>query len=83
MHTVVHFFPAISILIPLPPGDTLYSIAWRVGIDVDELISLNNLHSPYLIHKGDILRVTGEIKEKPNYSFQSEGIKKIDCNTKK
>ena len=58
-------------------GDTLYSIAWRVGIDVDELISLNNLHSPYLIHKGEILKLISDIKEKPKYSFQSDGIKKI------
>ena len=58
-------------------GDTLYSIAWRVGIDVDELISLNNLHSPYLIHKGNILKLTGSVKEKSNYSLQGDGIKKI------
>jgi len=52
-------------------GDTLYSIAWRVGIDVKELISLNNLHSPYLIHKGDVLKVTGDIKGTTTLLFKS------------
>lgn len=31
-------------------GDTLYSIAWRYGLDVAELASLNNLRKPFTIY---------------------------------
>lgn len=32
------------------PGDTLYSIAFRFGMDYKELASLNNIHQPYTIY---------------------------------
>lgn len=36
-------------------GDTLYSIAWRAGMNVNTLIKRNNLKKPYLIRHGQIL----------------------------
>ncbi len=38
-------------------GDTVYSIAFRYGLDYRELARLNGLDSGYLIHPGDTLRL--------------------------
>ena len=38
-------------------GDTMYSIAWRAGIDVKVLIKRNNLKKPYTIHTGQVLKL--------------------------
>lgn len=32
------------------PGDTLYSIAWRYGLDVSQLARLNNIRKPFTIY---------------------------------
>lgn len=37
------------------PGDTLYSIARRYGITVDEILNMNKLGNPNLIYPGQIL----------------------------
>lgn len=39
------------------PGDTMYSIAWRAGIDVNVLIKRNNIKKPYTIHTGQVLKL--------------------------
>lgn len=36
-------------------GETLYSIAWRYGLDHDRLTAANRIRSPYLIHPGQKL----------------------------
>jgi len=41
-------------------GDTLYSISWRAGVDVNTLIQRNKLKAPFIIKKGQILRLTDE-----------------------
>ena len=38
-------------------GDTLYSIAWRYGLDYKELASWNNIDANYTIHPGQRLRL--------------------------
>jgi len=38
-------------------GDTLYSIAWQLGLNYRELASTNGIRSPYTIYKGQRLRV--------------------------
>jgi lipoprotein NlpD len=38
-------------------GDTLYSIAWHLGVNYRELASTNAIRSPYTIYKGQRLRV--------------------------
>ena len=38
-------------------GDTLYSIAWKLGVNYRELASTNAIRSPYTIYKGQRLRV--------------------------
>ncbi len=40
-------------------GDTLYSIAWRYGLDYRELAAWNQIAPPYLIYPGERIRVTG------------------------
>ena len=37
------------------PGDTLYSICWRYGLDYHDVASWNHLPSNYRIHPGDRL----------------------------
>ena len=41
----------------IQPGDTVYSIAFRYGLDYRELARWNSLDSRYLIHPGDTLRL--------------------------
>jgi lipoprotein NlpD len=41
-------------------GDTLYSIAWQHGMEVQELTALNGIRSPYTIYAGQRLRVTAD-----------------------
>jgi lipoprotein NlpD len=36
-------------------GDTLYSIAWQLGMNYRELASINGIRSPYTIYKGQRL----------------------------
>ena len=38
-------------------GDTLYSIAWHLGMNYRELASINGIRSPYTIYTGQRLRV--------------------------
>ena len=40
-------------------GETLYSIAWRYGLDFRELAAINGIRSPYLITVGQTLRLKG------------------------
>ena len=40
------------------PGDTLYSISWRYGLDYREVAGWNHITPPYTIYNGQLLRVT-------------------------
>jgi lipoprotein NlpD len=39
------------------PGETLYSISWRYGVDYREMARWNHIQAPYTIYKGQLLRV--------------------------
>ncbi len=41
------------------PGDTLYSIAQRFGVDAQEIIELNGIQDPALLRPGDRLVIPG------------------------
>lgn len=40
------------------PGDTVISIADRYGLELEDILSLNNLENPNIIYPGQILRLT-------------------------
>lgn len=39
-------------------GDTLYSIAWRYGLDFKQLAQANSIPAPYIIHPGQKIRLS-------------------------
>ncbi len=43
-------------------GDTLFSIAWRYGIDYRQLASANSISSPYIIYPGQKIDVSGQAR---------------------
>lgn len=45
-------------------GDTLYSIAWRFGIDYRSVASWNGIRSPYIIYPGQRLRLTRPVQKR-------------------
>ncbi len=62
-------FPGQELVIPVEeisspsyyvvrPGDSMWSIANRYGIDVAQILKLNNLENPNIIYPGQILRLT-------------------------
>jgi lipoprotein NlpD len=53
-------------------GDTIYSIAWRYGVDYREFASWNNIRYPYRIHPGQYLRV-----KRPSGRRQTPGYTSI------
>ena len=40
-------------------GDTLYSIAWRYGLDHGRLAQINRIRKPYTIYAGQRLKLAG------------------------
>ncbi|HSG91252.1 MAG TPA: peptidoglycan DD-metalloendopeptidase family protein [Pseudomonadales bacterium] len=42
-------------------GDTLYSIAWRYGVDWQELARRNRIPAPYTIQPGQRIRIVGAV----------------------
>lgn len=42
-------------------GDTLYSIAWRYGLDHLQLAAANGIYSPYTIYPGQKIDVSGKV----------------------
>ncbi len=45
-------------------GETLYSIAWRYGLYYRELAERNNIGSDFLIHPGQVLKLSVNSKDK-------------------
>jgi lipoprotein NlpD len=68
-------------------GDTLYSIAWRADMDVDELIRLNNLKKPYIILEKQVLKLRENTSKyvsgsQSNKKSSSTSCKSQDCQQK-
>jgi len=61
-------------------GDTMYSIAWRAGLDVNTLIKRNHLKKPYIIHTGQVLQLTVKNKKTRDTSQNSKKEKIIPCS---
>lgn len=60
-------------------GDTLYAIAWRAGLDVNVLIKRNNLDKPYLIRKGDVLKIHENSSKAVPYSQKKQKSSAASC----
>jgi lipoprotein NlpD len=39
------------------PGETLFSIAWRAGVDPKQLATYNQIPSPYIIYPGQVIKL--------------------------
>ena len=60
-------------------GDTLYSIAWRAGVNVNTLIKRNNLKKPYIIRSGQVLTLRNSSTKttlNPKIASNSQGQQK-------
>ena len=62
-------------------GDTLYAIAWKMGVDVKTLAKRNNLKSPYTIYPSQLLSLTG--KKQSKYRLPSKTIVKNNPSSRK
>jgi lipoprotein NlpD len=64
-------------------GDTLYSIAFRAGLDYRELAQLNNISPPYRIFVGQTLRFNNikYTKSRDEQRFSSVKVPKIASST--
>ena len=45
------------------PGDTLYGIAAKTGVPFDEIVRINKIKNPNIIHVGDVFKLRGEPEE--------------------
>ena len=50
------------------PGDTLYSIAWRYGLDYQQLVRWNSISANYIIQPGQQLKLLGPDSNKVQQS---------------
>jgi lipoprotein NlpD len=68
-------------------GDTLYSIAWRYGLDFRLLAKKNKIANDYLIYKGQILKIKSiaqsKAATKKKYKVNNSKTKTQKSNTKK
>jgi lipoprotein NlpD len=67
-------------------GDTLYSIAWKYGLDFKQLAKKNDISSNYLIYKGQLLAIKGSSKanrnSKPSLNSSSSSSAKSNSKTR-
>ena len=54
--------------------DTLYSVAWRYELDVDQLAERNGIEPPYLIRRGQRLALTGTAPPIPTGVAPTEAV---------
>lgn len=47
------------------PGDTLYSISWRYGLDYRAVAGWNDLKPPYTVRNGQVLRIVPPAAHEP------------------
>lgn len=56
-------------------GDSLYSIAWRAGLDYQTLARWNHLRAPYTIYPGQVIRLSPTKKSKTAASTRPKTYK--------
>ena len=66
-------------------GDTLYSIAWKYGLDFKQLAKKNNISSRYLIYKGQLLAIKSttatDQNSKPRLNSEPSALSKSNKKT--
>jgi len=62
-------------------GDTMYSIAWRAGIDVKVLIKRNKLKKPYIIHTGEVLKLRESTAKIEPHSQKKQKSSSVKCKS--
>jgi lipoprotein NlpD len=73
------------------PGETLYEIAWRYGLDYRYLAKRNHIHPPYTVHERQVIYLRGKpviknanrnpvIASEAKPSGCGKLNKKLDCN---
>lgn len=67
------------------PGETLYSIAFKYGLDYKKVASLNNIPVPYVIYPNQTIRVSNSVKKvtKPTAKTSNKRQTKQVANTSK
>jgi len=51
-------------------GDTLYSIAFRAGVDFKQLAQINSIKAPYAIYPGQLIRIQSSYKSNSSNKIQ-------------
>jgi len=64
------------------PGETLYSIGWLYGYDYRQIAQWNNVDKPYLILRGQRLRVAPTEQEKKSIKPDATNTKSVTIATK-
>jgi len=64
------------------PGETLYSIGWLYGYDYRKIAQWNNVKKPYLIVRGQRLRVAPTEHEKKSIKPDATHAKSVTITTK-
>ena len=80
-HTKVRPAPGNLKSYRVKAGDTLYAIAWKMGLDVKTLAKRNNLKSPYTIFPGQRLNL--KEKKQDKYSQPANTIVKSKPSSQK
>ena len=57
-------------------GDTLYAIAFRLGVDFRELAARNGIKAPYTINVGQVLQTSKPVAVKKNQASKSSASQK-------
>ncbi len=63
------------------PGDTLYSIAWRYGLDFKRLAKNNNIGANYTIYKDQVLAITPSKSSRKTLKNRDHSINKTDSSS--
>ena len=73
-----NYGPKLAVGIPytVKRGDTLYAIAFRLGLDFRDLAARNGIKAPYMINVGQVLQTSKPVAVASNKSSKTSGAGK-------